>query len=237
VPDSPFGGEYIGAVAFSQRERPIVSAATQVAATAVTTDVTSRLKLPAGRLVPGLQGAHHSSLVQRACDCGSAAGVSEKCGRCAANERLGLRTKLGIDAPGDRWDGELFNDIYIDEPERTEYFKVAGAPEASGFSYGWTLEAGGESFPLIADEYRGKPAAYVPEETKARLAARERSDAGRGRAPHHAVSRRPGVLDGRAAAQRQAQPRRRESGNLLMAVTVSAAALPLIAGLAGGAAR
>src|SRR5690606_29534900 len=66
-------------------------------------------------------------------------------------------------------DVELSNDIYIDEPERTEYFKVVGAPDASGFSYRWALEAAGEVLPLTADEYRGSPAAFVPEDTKQRL--------------------------------------------------------------------
>lgn len=44
--------------------------------------------------------------IQRACACGAAAGVSGKCGSCAATEKLGPRSKLTLGAPGDRYEQE-----------------------------------------------------------------------------------------------------------------------------------
>lgn len=45
-------------------------------------------------------------VIQRACACGEAAGVSGKCAGCAAEERLGVQPKLAISRPGDRWEKE-----------------------------------------------------------------------------------------------------------------------------------
>ncbi|RCV89158.1 eCIS core domain-containing protein [Billgrantia montanilacus] len=91
----------------------------------------------------------------------------------------GANLDIQIDYPESILDVALFNEVYIDEPERTEHFVVTGAPAASGFSYHWAIDVGGESLPLAADEIRGmtvKPIAYVPEETKERL--RNLHDAG-----------------------------------------------------------
>jgi hypothetical protein len=44
--------------------------------------------------------------IQRACACGAAAGISSECPDCAAEKRLGLQAKLGINPPDDRWERE-----------------------------------------------------------------------------------------------------------------------------------
>lgn len=44
--------------------------------------------------------------LQRACDCGGAAGPSGKCAECEAKEKLGVRTKLTINVPGDAYEQE-----------------------------------------------------------------------------------------------------------------------------------
>lgn len=45
-------------------------------------------------------------VIQRACSCGEAAGISGKCPACGANDRLGVQTKLTISRPGDRHEQE-----------------------------------------------------------------------------------------------------------------------------------
>ena len=40
-----------------------------------------------------------STKIQRACSCGAQAGLSGKCGSCAANEKLGTGSNVAISAP------------------------------------------------------------------------------------------------------------------------------------------
>lgn len=44
--------------------------------------------------------------LQRECDCGESAGASEQCASCTENEKLGLQTKLTVNAPGDAYEQE-----------------------------------------------------------------------------------------------------------------------------------
>lgn len=50
---------------------------------------------------PGVSG-----VLQRACDCGGAAGLSGQCAECAAEEQLGVQPKLTIGAPDDPYEQE-----------------------------------------------------------------------------------------------------------------------------------
>ncbi|MEX0348078.1 MAG: DUF4157 domain-containing protein [Paracoccaceae bacterium] len=47
-----------------------------------------------------------TGLVQRACSCGESAGASGKCTSCAADDKLGVQTKLTIGPPGDAYERE-----------------------------------------------------------------------------------------------------------------------------------
>lgn len=44
--------------------------------------------------------------LQRGCACGESAGVSGRCPACEAEERLGVRAKLRVNRPDDRWERE-----------------------------------------------------------------------------------------------------------------------------------
>ncbi|MEM1130359.1 MAG: DUF4157 domain-containing protein, partial [Pseudomonadota bacterium] len=44
--------------------------------------------------------------LQRACSCGESAGVSGKCGTCAAQDQLEVQPKLTVNTPGDRYEQE-----------------------------------------------------------------------------------------------------------------------------------
>ena len=59
--------------------------------------------------------------------------------------------------------------IYINTEEGTEHFALEGVPEASGFSYQWSLEVEGERFELRADDFGNDPGAIVPDEVKVGL--------------------------------------------------------------------
>jgi Domain of unknown function (DUF4157) len=58
---------------------------------------------PAALTAKVLSSAIH---LQRACDCGGSAGPSGKCAKCEAEEKLGIRTKLTVNAPGDAYEQE-----------------------------------------------------------------------------------------------------------------------------------
>jgi hypothetical protein len=50
--------------------------------------------------------AAHSVHIQRSCDCGAAAGISDQCASCAAEETLGIQPKLTISTPNDAYEIE-----------------------------------------------------------------------------------------------------------------------------------
>jgi Domain of unknown function (DUF4157) len=51
-------------------------------------------------------GPSQSGILQRKCACGGAAGISGECEECAKKRRLGLRTKLKVNEPGDIYEQE-----------------------------------------------------------------------------------------------------------------------------------
>lgn len=88
---------------------------------------------------------------------------------------LGLRSRY----PGDSFEmGGAFSrdEVFINEPQKTEYFAVTGEPDASGFSFRWSILASGQELPLVPEEYRGDSAAFVPEATKKTLRAFHEKD-------------------------------------------------------------
>jgi Domain of unknown function (DUF4157) len=56
--------------------------------------------------VPVVKVAGSAVHLQRACDCGGSAGPSAKCAECEAEEKLGVRTKLTVNTPGDAYEQE-----------------------------------------------------------------------------------------------------------------------------------
>lgn len=56
--------------------------------------------------VPAVKAAQSAVHLQRACDCGGSAGPSGKCTECEAEEKLGIRTKLTVNTPGDAYEQE-----------------------------------------------------------------------------------------------------------------------------------
>ena len=63
------------------------------------------------------------------------------------------------------------DELFLNEPQKTEYFSVTGEPDASGFTFRWSILAAGQELPLVPEEYRGTSAAFVPEATKKTLRA------------------------------------------------------------------
>ncbi len=63
-------------------------------------------------------------VIQRACSCGKAAGVSGKCPACAAEARLGVQPKLAISRPDDRWEKEA--DRVADQVTSERWAPVTG---------------------------------------------------------------------------------------------------------------
>ena len=55
---------------------------------------------------PTVETVNQIGHLQRACACGAAAGVSGKCGTCAADDQLGVQAKLTLNQPGDRFEQE-----------------------------------------------------------------------------------------------------------------------------------
>ena len=68
---------------------------------------------------PETAAVPRAAVLQRACACGAAGGVSGKCASCATDERLGVQPKLAINPPGDRWEQEadrIADQVVSDRP-------------------------------------------------------------------------------------------------------------------------